>query len=222
MQCVDFKPDDEENEGWITIRGSNLGKGKINDILEVTIYMASHQFRCTHLRLGLPPPQPRANNTNTTTNATGTNATIRTPEVLLLSNAYPSNLVDSAHHMGKEIGQLEKDLGITSELDNPYNFLEVGEAGSGEESSNFDNILKQLHKQIGLEKETGVASEEKIAAVSPTGPSGSDSSGIDKDTGMINMISCRVPKVFVQMRHINEAVVGAKVVSATHYFSTNR
>ena len=41
MQCVDFKPDDEENEGWITIRGSNLGKGKINDILEVTIYGVS-------------------------------------------------------------------------------------------------------------------------------------------------------------------------------------
>ena len=48
--------------------------------------------------------------------------------------------MDSAHHMGKEIGQLEKDLGITPESDNPYNFLEVGEAGSGEESSNFDNM----------------------------------------------------------------------------------
>ena len=34
--------------------------------------------------------------------------------------------MDSAHHMGKEIGQLEKDLGMAPELDNPYNFLEVG------------------------------------------------------------------------------------------------
>ena len=90
-----FKPDDEENQGWITIRGNNLGKGKINDILEVTIYLASHSFRCTHVRLGLAPPQPRANNTNTTTNATGTTADTTTGlQTYFFSTTHPSNLMD--------------------------------------------------------------------------------------------------------------------------------
>ena len=76
--------------------------------------MASHQFRCTHLLPWAATTTAQSKQYEYDHQRHRYECSNRTPEVLLLV-AYPSNLMDSAHHMGKEIGQLEKDLGITSE-----------------------------------------------------------------------------------------------------------
>ena len=54
----------ENEEGWITITGDNLGKGNINDI-QVTISLGGVEFKCTDTVIGQKPSSDKKKPGNT-------------------------------------------------------------------------------------------------------------------------------------------------------------
>ena len=71
-KCMNYTLSDIDN-AWMTIYGENLGRNDLRDVGGITIVAGEHEFPCSNIVIGPPPPRrpPISQASTDVTNSTG-------------------------------------------------------------------------------------------------------------------------------------------------------
>ena len=238
--CMKYSIDDLNN-AWMTITGFNLAKKDLKDVGGIFIVAGEHEFKCTGVVAGHPPPREPSQERNSSSNNSSSNNS---------SKASNNGIGDEDQNMIDELDE----LGIN---DNPVSFLSQVSKLVQQANSKVYNVMgriagdaagakksgstpKKVQNAIG--RTVGDAAGAKKGGTTPSldsvvqdaagGIGGNEKAGLNatiedpgrayesdpkifhKPTKTLLMLSCKVPNAFIYANHKAGNLVGyVKVVS---------